>query len=69
MFAERQTLTLGKEGTLPSVTRLALGKLCFAEFLTWTLGKIYFHFFSFPSQLFVVCFYTMYLYVPFLAQL
>jgi hypothetical protein len=61
MFAERQTLTLGKEGTLPSVTRLALGKLCFAEFLTWTLGKIY--------LLFVVCFYTMYLYGPFLAQL
>jgi hypothetical protein len=45
----RQTLTYL---FLPSAARLALGKVCFAECLPWTLGKVCFLFFSFPNQTF-----------------
>jgi hypothetical protein len=58
-FAERQPLALGKEATLTSVASPTLGKLSFAECHPWTLGKLYFYFFLFPTKLFVVCFYTM----------
>jgi hypothetical protein len=44
---------------LPSARQLALGKDSFAECLLWTLGKLCFLFFLFPSKLFVVCSYTM----------
>jgi hypothetical protein len=52
----RQTLTYL---FLPSAARLALGKVCFAECLLWTLGKVCFLFFLFPIKLFLVCSYTM----------
>jgi hypothetical protein len=49
---------------LPSVARLALGKVCFAECLPWTLGKVcFFIFFLFPTKFFVVCSYTMQTYM------
>jgi hypothetical protein len=70
-----RSLTLGKEdfaecplvGTrqicfhksLPSVNHLALGKPAFAECHLWTLGKVYFYFFIFPTKFFVVCSYTI----------
>jgi hypothetical protein len=38
--------------TLPSVTLLTLGKALFAECHLLTLGKVYFHFFYFVSQIF-----------------
>jgi hypothetical protein len=38
--------------TLSSVARITLGKLCFAECQSWTLGKVYFNFFSFSNQTF-----------------
>jgi hypothetical protein len=41
-FAERQALALHKEGSLLSVSRLTLDKICFAECLPWTLGKALF---------------------------
>jgi hypothetical protein len=44
---------------LPSVIQLALGKPSFAECHLWTLGKLLFYFFIFPTKLFVVCSYTM----------
>jgi hypothetical protein len=44
---------------LPSVVQLALGKPSFAECHLWTLGKLLFYFFIFPTKLFVVCSYTM----------
>ena len=59
IFAEHQALALGKEATLPSVLRLTLDKVCFAECHSWTLGKIYFNFFLSPIKLFVVCCYTI----------
>jgi hypothetical protein len=45
--------------SLPSVYRLALGKACFAECHLWTLGKLHFYFFIFPTKFFVVCSYTI----------
>jgi hypothetical protein len=54
-FAERQALALGKEASLPSVNRLTLGKECFAECYSWTLGKVFFSFFfSQPNFLWYV---------------
>jgi hypothetical protein len=46
IFAEYRSLTLGKEASLPSVLRLTLGRACCAECHSWTLGKIFFYFFS-----------------------
>jgi hypothetical protein len=45
--------------TLPSATQFTLGKGFFAECHLWTLGKVHFYFFIFPTKLFVVCSYTM----------
>jgi hypothetical protein len=44
---------------LPSVSQLALGKACFAECDLWTLGKLLFYFFIFPTKIFVLCSYTI----------
>jgi hypothetical protein len=51
-FIERQTLALEEEATLSSVVQLTLDKPCFAECLTWILGKIYFYSFLFSNQTF-----------------
>jgi hypothetical protein len=45
--------------SLSSVNQLALGKGCFAECHFWTLGKVHFYFFIFPTKIFVVCSYTI----------
>jgi hypothetical protein len=50
IFAELQALALGKEASLPSVLHLTH---------SWTLGKVDFYFFIFPTKLFVVCSCTM----------
>jgi hypothetical protein len=65
-FAERRALSLGKEASLPSVNRLTLGKKCFAECHSWTLGKLFFFLFSFPNQTFCAMFlHYVDLHVPF----
>jgi hypothetical protein len=51
-FAKHRDLVLGKEATLPSVSRPTLGKPCFAECHPWTLGRVYFYFIYFPNQTF-----------------
>jgi hypothetical protein len=56
-------LALSNEASLPSVKWLTLGKESFAECHTRTLGKVYFNFFLFPTKLFVVCSYTMQIYM------
>jgi hypothetical protein len=58
-FAESQVLPLSKESSLPSAPRLTLGRASFAECRSWTLGKLHFLFFLFPTKLFVICSYTM----------
>jgi hypothetical protein len=74
-LSSARSLTLGKEdfaecplggtrqicfhNSLPSVNQLALGKPAFAECHLWTLGKVYFYFFIFPTKFFVVCSYTI----------
>jgi hypothetical protein len=45
-------LALDKEATLLSVARPTLSKLCFAECLPWTLGKVFIYLFYFPNQTF-----------------
>jgi hypothetical protein len=45
--------------SLPSVAQGTLGKGYFAECHFWTLGKLHFYFFIFPTKIFVVCSYTI----------
>jgi hypothetical protein len=67
IFAEGRALALGKEATLPSVPRLTLVKECFVGCHFWTLGKVYFNFFSFSNQTFCGMFLDdVDLHVPFL---
>jgi hypothetical protein len=66
-FAESRPMALDKEASLPSVRRLTLSIACCAECLSWTLGKVYFCFFSFPNQNFCGMFlHYVDLHVPFL---
>jgi hypothetical protein len=66
IFAECRGLALGKEATLPCVLRLALDKVCFVEYHSGTLGKVYFYFFSITNQTFTGMFlYYVDLHVPF----
>jgi hypothetical protein len=52
--------------SLPSVSSPTLDKLFFDECLSWTLGKVYFYFFSFPNQTFCGLFlHYVDLHVPF----
>jgi hypothetical protein len=64
-LSSARDLTLGKDFlkilkySLPSARSLALSKVFFAECHLWALGKLLFYFFIFPTNFFVVCYYTM----------
>jgi hypothetical protein len=67
IFAKCGVSALGKAAFLPSGLRPTLGKLSFAECHQWTLDKLYFYFFSFPTQTFCRMFlHYLDLHVPFL---